>query len=159
MIYILAGDIRSGKTSALEEWIGTWDNVKGVLCPDDSDTDLRYLYNIETAERFPLEVSKAGDNTTRVGKYHFLSDSFKMASFLLIKTFEEQDFEFLVLDELGKLELKGEGIHQAANYIIGNYESSDDKNLLLVVRTNLVKDIIAHYDIKSFQIVAKEMLP
>ena len=64
-----------------------------------------------------------------------------------------------MLDELGKLELKGEGIHQAANYIIGNYESSDDKNLLLVVRTNLVKDIIAHYDIKSFQIVAKEMLP
>ena len=89
----------------------------------------------------------------------FLEDSFKIANYILIKTFDEYDFEFLVLDELGKLELKEEGGHHAAKYIIDNYESNDDKNLLLVVRTNLVKDIIAHYGIKSFQIVASEMLP
>ncbi len=158
MIYILAGDIRTGKTRALEEWIGTWDSVKGILCPGNDD-ELRYLYNIETAENTPLQVSESASNTIRVGKFHFLEDSFKLANYILIKTFEEGDFEFLVLDELGKLELKDKGLHPAASYIIGNYESSDSKNLLLVVRTNLVKDIIAHYGIRSFQIVAKEMLP
>lgn len=158
MIYILAGDIRSGKTSALKEWVPTWDNVKGILCPDDED-ERKYLHNIETEDRFPLEVPEKSDKTISVGKFHFLEDTFKIANFILIKTFDEYDFEFLVLDEIGKLELKGEGIHQAAEYIIQNYESNDDRNLLLVVRTHLVKDIIEHYGIRSFQIVAAEMLP
>jgi nucleoside-triphosphatase THEP1 len=158
MIYILAGDIRTGKTSALQEWVPTWDSVKGILCPDDKD-ERKYLYNIETWDRFPLEVPEKSDKTISVGKFHFLEDSFKIANYILIKTFDEYDFEFLVLDELGKLELNGKGIHQAAKYIIDNYESNDAKNLLLVVRTHLVKDIIAHYGIKSFQIVAAEMLP
>ncbi|PCJ64820.1 MAG: hypothetical protein COA58_11125 [Bacteroidetes bacterium] len=158
MIYILAGDIRTGKTIALAKWLGTWDKVKGILCPDGAN-DLRYIYNIETAERHALQVVKGEDNTIRVGRFHFLKDSFKLANYILIKAFDEQDFEFLVLDELGKLELNGEGLHQASDYIINNYKSDDQKNLLLVVRTNLVKDIIAHYNIKSFQIVAKEMLP
>ena len=94
-----------------------------------------------------------------MGNFHFLEDTFKIANFLLIKTFDEYDFEFLVLDELGKLELKNEGIHLAAKYIIDNYQSNDLKNILLVVRTHLVKDIIAHYGIRSFQIVASESLP
>jgi len=158
MIYILAGDIRTGKTSALEEWVPTWDNVKGILCPDDKE-DRKYLYNIATEEKFPLEVPHKSEKTISVGKFHFLEDTFKIANFLLIKTFDEYDFEFLVLDELGKLELKNEGLHLAAKYIIDNYESNDAKNLLLVVRTHLVKDIIAHYGIRSFQIVAAEMLP
>ena len=158
MIYILAGDIRSGKTTALEEWIGTWDSVKGILCPD-GENDLRNLYNIETAEHLPLQVAEPSPETIKVGRFNFLKDSFKIANYILIKTFDEYDFEFLVLDELGKLELKNKGIHLAAKYIIDNYESNDDKNILLVVRTHLVKDIIAHYGIKSFQIVASEMLP
>jgi nucleoside-triphosphatase len=158
MIYILAGDIRSGKTTALKEWVTTWDNVKGILCPDDK-YKRRYLHHIETDEQFPLEVPESTENTISVGKFHFLEDTFKMANYILIKTFEEYDFEFLVLDELGKLELDGKGIHQAADYIIHNYQSNDDKNLLLVVRTNLVKPIIEHYGIRSFQVVAKETLP
>ena len=158
MIYILAGDIRTGKTSALKEWVPTWDSVKGILCPDDEE-ERKYLYNIETEEKFPLEVAQKGENTISVGRFHFLEDSFKMANYFLIKTFDEFDFEFLVLDELGKLELENKGIHQAAHYILANYESNDDKNILLVVRTHLVKDIIDHYGIRSFQVVASEMLP
>lgn len=158
MIYILADNVRSGKTSALKEWASTWDIVKGILCPIDTDSR-KYLYHIETEHRFPLEVDFANENTISVGKFHFLTDSFKIANYLLIKSFDDDDFEFLVLDELGKLELQNKGIHQAAEYIIGNYKSSDDKNLLLVVRTALVKDILSHYQITNFQLVAKESLP
>lgn len=158
MIYILAGDIRTGKTTALREWVDTWDNVKGILCPDNKE-DIRYLHNIESKENFPLQVPEVGEKTISVGRYHFLEDSFNLANYFLIKTFDEYDFEFLVLDELGKLELNNQGIHQATKYIVDQYKSNDDKNLLLVVCTSLVNDIIAHYGIKSFQIVAKEMLP
>lgn len=158
MIYILADNVRSGKTTALKEWVLTWDNVKGILCPNDDDRR-KYLYHIETENRFPLEVVHSNENTISVGKFHFLEDSFKIANYLLIQSFDDADFEFLVLDELGKLELQNKGIHQAAEYIIGNYKSNDDKNLLLVVRTTLVKDILAHYQITNFRLVAKESLP
>ena len=157
MIYILAGDVRSGKTSALQEWVDTWDTVKGIICPDDSN-NLKYLYNIQTQEKHAFQKLKEG-NTISVGKFHFLEDTFKLANYILIKSFDEDDYDFLVLDELGKLELEGEGLHQAASYILGNYQSNDNQNLLLVVRTSLVKEIIAHYEIKGFQIVASETLP
>lgn len=158
MIYVLAGDIRTGKTSALKEWTSTWDKVVGVLCPDGED-ELRYLYDIDSEQRFPLEVAKSSDKTIRVGRFHFLQDSFKLANYLLIKAYDEQDFDFIVLDELGKLELQGEGIHLAAKYILDQYVSNDKINVLLVIRTNLVKEILAHYGITNFQIVAKENLP
>ena len=62
------------------------------------------------------------------------------------------------MDELGKLELANEGIHLAAEFILSNYVLSDDKNILLVVQTHLVKDIIAHYNITNFQLVVVETL-
>ncbi|MBT8327527.1 MAG: hypothetical protein KJP21_07375, partial [Bacteroidia bacterium] len=105
MIYILAGDTRSGKTSALMEWKDTWDNVKGVLCPEDKD-DVRYLYSIETEEKHSFQQIEPSENTITVGRFHFLKDTFKLANYILIKTFDEGDFEFLVLDELGRLELE-----------------------------------------------------
>ncbi len=158
MIYILAGDIRTGKTSALQEWIHTWDSVKGILCPDD-ENEQRYLFDIDSETKYQLQVPESNENTISVGRFHFSKDAMKMANYSLIKAFDEGDFEFLVLDELGKLELKNEGIHLAAKYIIDRYQSNDKQNLLLVVRTFLVKDILAHYGITSFQIVAKETLP
>ena len=91
MIYIHAGDIRSGKTSALQEWVTTWDSVKGVLCPEGKD-DLRYLHNIETQENHQFQVEEANERTTTVGRFHFLQDAFKLANYILIKTFEEQEF-------------------------------------------------------------------
>ena len=37
--------------------------------------------------------------------------------------------------------------------------TNDKQNLLLVIRTYLVKEILAHYGITNFQVVAKELLP
>lgn len=37
MIYILSGEIRTGKTSALREWVRKRNDVDGLLCPDDAN--------------------------------------------------------------------------------------------------------------------------
>ena len=62
MIYILAGDVRTGKTRALKEWAKTWDVVKGILCPDGKDGK-RWLMDLETGNEFPLEVDEANEKT------------------------------------------------------------------------------------------------
>ncbi len=51
MIYILTGDIRTGKTSALLDWCKNRNDVDGVLCPDD-DKGKRYFLNIKSKDCF-----------------------------------------------------------------------------------------------------------
>ncbi|MEY2924029.1 MAG: hypothetical protein RLZZ337_569 [Bacteroidota bacterium] len=157
MIYILAGDIRTGKTSALLEWKDTWDNVKGVLCPENKEGK-RMLLDLDSQQQFPFEVDEPGEKTVSVGKFHFAQPSFDLANYLLMKAFEDQDYDFLVLDELGKLEMEDKGIHPAVSHIFANYVPDEDRNIMAVIRTSLVKDIIAKYKIKDFTIVSKEFL-
>ena len=45
MIYILTGDIRSRKTTALLHWIEGRKDVDGLLCPDDK-TGKRYFLKV-----------------------------------------------------------------------------------------------------------------
>ncbi len=157
MIYILADEVRTGKTSALLEWIETWDEVKGVLCPDGKDGK-RYLLDLESRKEFPLEVDEPNEKTISIGKFHFAKPSFELANYILKKAFDEAEYEFLVIDELGKLELENEGIHGAADHIFKNYKPSEDQHIMTVVRTSLVKDILNKYNIRDFQIVSKEFL-
>ena len=157
MIYILADEVRTGKTSALLEWIETWDEVRGVLCPDGKDGK-RYLLDLESRKEFPFEVDESNEKTISIGKFHFAKPSFELANYILKKAFDEGDYEFLVVDELGKLELENEGMHAAADYIFKNYKPSEDQHIMTVVRTSLVKDILKKYNIRDFQIVSKEFL-
>jgi nucleoside-triphosphatase len=157
MIYILADEVRTGKTSALLEWIETWDEVRGVLCPDGKNGK-RYLLDLESRKEFPLEVDEPNDKTISVGKFHFAKPSFELANYILKKAFDEAEYEFLVVDELGKLELENEGIHAAADHIFKNYKPSEDQHIMTVVRTSLVKEILKKYNIRDFQIVSKEFL-
>lgn len=157
MIYILADEVRTGKTTALLEWIETWDEVKGILCPDGEDGK-RVLMDLESRQQFPLEVDEPNEKTISVGRFHFARPTFELANYILKKSFDEMEYEFLVVDELGKLELEDEGIHHAAHHIFTNYRPSEDHHVMAVIRTSLVKDVIKKYNIRDFTIVSKEFL-
>ncbi len=47
MIYILSGNIRTGKTTALFEWSENRNDIDGLLCPDD-EFGKRYFLKIKT---------------------------------------------------------------------------------------------------------------
>ncbi len=49
MIYILTGDIRTGKTTALLDWIKDRNDVDGLLCPD-SENGMRYFLKVKSKE-------------------------------------------------------------------------------------------------------------
>ena len=55
MIYILTGDIRTGKTTALLEWCKNCDDVDGLLCPDNAEGK-RYFLEIKSKNEFELET-------------------------------------------------------------------------------------------------------
>ena len=145
-VYILSDALHSGKTTLLNNWIKNRTDVAGILSPKIGGK--RQFQNIETHEVKLLEVENSNLN---IGKYHFDELVFQWA----INTLKEQfanDEEWIVIDEIGPLEIKFEkGFHQI---IIDFLEVNDKtKKILFVVRDFLVDDFIQKYGIKKGEIL------
>lgn len=158
MIYILTGDIRTGKTTALLNWIIDRKDVDGLICPDGKDKK-RYFLKVNSKEEFQLEVTS--DNNIRpehiikIGPFQFLKSAFKKANDFLISFTSENENRYLIIDELGKLELKNKGLHISAETLIPQFLNDENQHLILVVRDYLLDDIIKHYNIAEYQLLSK----
>ncbi|WP_460217821.1 nucleoside-triphosphatase [Psychroserpens sp. MEBiC05023] len=157
MIYILSDAIRTGKTTALQEWIKNRDDVDGLLCPDDQNGK-RYFLKIKSKETFPLEVGYKNEDLVTIGPFQFLKSAFDSANRYLMTTVAEHRNQHVIIDELGKLELKCQGLHDSATRLIPNYVSDKNQHLIIVVRDTLVNDIVSHYNISEYSIFKKEDL-
>ena len=157
MIYILTGAIRSGKTTALLNWSKGRNDVDGLLCPDNEDKK-RYFLKVKSLEEFQLETESDTEDILKIGPFRFLKSAFKKANDFLITFTSENENQYLILDELGKLELKNEGLNLAAERVIPEFLNDDKQHLILVVRDYLLDDIIEYYNISEYRILNKENL-
>ncbi|AUC82490.1 nucleoside-triphosphatase [Lacinutrix sp. Bg11-31] len=157
MIYILTGKIRSGKTSALKKWIENRNDVDGLLCPDN-EVGKRYFLKVKTKEEFELETELETEEIIKIGSFKFLKSAFSTANDYLIVTASEAKNSYLIIDELGKLELKNEGLHCSAEKIIPEYEFNKSEHLILVVRDYLLEDVLIKYNISQYLTLKKEDL-
>lgn len=158
MIYILKGPIRSGKTSALVAWSQGRKDVEGLLSPDDT-SGVRYFYELGEGRAFDFEVSPSTSAPTiNIGPFCFLRSAFERANRYLLQAAKRQKISYIVLDELGKLELRGEGLHEAARMLIPQFQELARRHLILVVRDTLVEATIKHYNIGPYGLLDKEEL-
>ena len=123
MIYILRGDIRTGKTTALQEWCKNRDDVDGVLCPDNAEGK-RHFLEIKSKNEFKLETELDTEAIIQIGNFKFLKSAFEKANAYLLAVASKNESQYIIVDELGKLELKGEGLHSSAEKLISNYETN-----------------------------------
>lgn len=147
-IYILSRPIRSGKTTALRQWLGSRQDVAGILTPDVMGK--RMLYNISTQQTFPLETSGNTDDIIQIGRFSFDAAMFDLARQILTLGAAAEP-SWLVIDEVGKLELEQHtGLEPALSAIIRQYQSGQATGrLLLVVRDYLLTRAIRHYGLTS----------
>ncbi|WP_400076524.1 nucleoside-triphosphatase [Winogradskyella sp. R77965] len=157
MIYILTGDIRTGKTSALSDWVSGRTDVDGLLCPDGKKGK-RYFLKIKSKEELELEVELESEKTITIGPFHFLKSAFENANKFLIALSAKKESQYLIIDELGKLELQHKGLHSAAIKLIPDYVYNDSKHLIIVARTSLLEAIINQYQIKAYTLHTEENL-
>ncbi len=167
MIYILTGDIRTGKTSALLDWINTStslsgtnrNDVDGLLCPDN-ENGKRYFLKVKSKEEFLLEVETEAidQEVVTVGPFRFLKSAFQKGNDYLITKGKQLKSQYLIIDELGKLELKNEGLHVSAKTLIPDFMLNANSHLILVVRESLLDEILKHYKIKAYSVLKKEDL-
>lgn len=158
MIYILTGAIRTGKTTALLNWITDRNDADGLLCPAD-DNGKRFFLKVKSKESFSLEVNSDNvKDTITIGSFRFLKSAFDEANHFLSSMSSEMKNQYLIIDELGKLELKSQGLHPAAECLIHNYIHNSNQHLIIVVRESLLEEITNHYNISKYLVLKKEDL-
>lgn len=134
-IIILTGEIQTGKTSWLQQWVNTKDNVVGILSPIVNDK--RTFYDIEKRELFPMEAVEGEEEILAIGKYSFSRRAFDRASTQLIYWSENKNWDYLVVDEIGPLEL----IHKKGLYnpfVIAIRNLKEICKIIVVVRTPML---------------------
>ena len=158
MIYILSGPIRSGKTTALIDWINKRKDIDGILSPDNH-LGQRYFLEVGSFQRFDFEVkSYVEEETISIGRFHFLKSAFNRVNAYLAHILNSENSKHIVVDEVGKLELKGKGLHDAVRQLISSQQFLRHRHLLLVIRESLLESVIQHYNITDYKVMTKETL-
>ena len=98
-IIILSEPVRSGKTTALLNWINSNDNVDGILSPDINN--MRRLLFIRDLHLIEFETLKEQD-IIEVGRFKFLKKSFDNVNEYL-KNIVHVASGNIIIDEIGKL--------------------------------------------------------
>ena len=150
-IYIFSRSIRSGKTTELLEWIRHQRKVAGILMPDVNGS--RKMAEIVSGDVYEFEVASAGEGIISIGKYHFKEEIFKKGQeILLVK--QRIPVDWIVVDEVGKLELEGRGFEPAVSELIKDVkEGSRKEKLLLVIRDSILETAVEQLHLDEAVIV------
>lgn len=152
MIRILTGPIRSYKTTTLLQWSSARDHVGGVLSPDVDG--IRHLYNVKERIFIPWQKEWQTDERDLViGRFVFDHVAFTTAIGWLNDHLQNDSVSTIILDEIGPLELQGKGWNE---WLQRSLHLQHGKDLVLVVRENIVSDVIKQYQLGNPQVVGKE---
>jgi nucleoside-triphosphatase len=153
-IYIFSRPIRSGKTTELLQWCNLQKSIYGILMPDINGG--RKILNIKTKEIFDAEcidIAKTNEPLTSIGKFNFYTAAFERANSILLRSVNINPY-WLVIDEVGKLELTGEGFYISVAEAVKLYNNKNRSgNLLITVREGLCEEVISFFNIQNFKII------
>ncbi len=142
-MYIFSGPIHTGKTTKLEKWIIKNPDVDGILMPVINGR--RYLYFIAKGETHLLETEiENPESFEQIGKYKFQIAIFQKAQNYLLGLIDHLP-SWIVIDEIGFLELNKLGFEPAVSTLISKLNSVKDVNILLVVRDYLKDEVMDFY--------------
>lgn len=147
-IIVFSRPVRSGKTTELSRWCDGR-NVGGLLMPDVDG--VRYVKDIVTGEQWPAQCVEENSKQPLlfIGRFCFYATAFKKGNDVLLKAMTDKPL-WLVIDEIGKLELEQKGFYSALCSILA---SKPPANLLLVVRQELTAVVKEFFGIDDYKLV------
>lgn len=148
MIYILSGPTGTGKTTRLLQWCADRKNIDGILAPVIDNK--RYLFHIAGNIYKPLQADQStpDEDKVNIGRFVFDNTVFNWARNILDNC-DTGQLSWLIVDEIGPLELEGQGLEPAVQRLIDRNRNMHRVNLLLVVRENLVDRVCSRYQIQA----------
>ncbi len=145
-VVIFSKPIGSGKTTALAGKMARRADVWGVLTPV---VDGRRKFRLLPGGQETDMEAKEGEVEIPVGRFRFSAKGFEAA--LVHLRAIPGDAPWIIIDEIGPLELRNEGFATVLNAILQTM--NDGQMLLLVVREGLVQQVADHFSISSFRLV------
>ena len=153
-IVIFSRPRNSCKTSELIDWCNNQENSAGILMPDVNG--LRKMYDIQSKRMFDAEHNIAistNEALVRIGNFNFYQSSFDIANDIIEKAINQQK-EYVLIDEVGKLELNHQGFYKSVNMAV---QSVADKTysgkLILTVRDILLEKVLDCFGVSEYTIV------
>jgi len=137
-IFILTGPIQSGKTTSLIKWAEERKDVFGVLTPVVNGK--RMFRDAHIGQLFDMEAREGEKETLHVGRFVFSKANFEKASAIITEAMNKEGW--LVIDEVGPLELRCEGFYQVVKQIS---QTGKDQPVLLVVREGMAEKVAAFF--------------
>ncbi|HTI31714.1 MAG TPA: nucleoside-triphosphatase [Sphingomonas sp.] len=134
-VILLTGPTHSGKTGALSATVRQ-PGVAGLLAPD-----LHYgriLEDLKSGEFERFQIHDDSEPSVEIGPYHFRAAAFDWANGKL-KTAVRSRAKIIVVDEVGPLEMRGEGLRSGLDAVLAR----DHGTAVLVVREKLVAQVEA----------------
>jgi len=144
-VYILSGPIRSGKTTQLLNWSTGKNNIYGILTPDVKNK--RVFMDIHSKEQFDMEASIEDKAIITIGQFTFSQLAFLKAIEIIRDAINNKKTGWLIIDEIGPLELKNNGFATVLNETI--HVVNNKKKILLVVREGLSEKVKKQFRIDN----------
>jgi len=158
-IHILTGPVQSGKTTRLIAWLRYHEKCAGVLSPIIDEK--RHVYSIHHEQDLQLEAEKKAqqpeEELITIGRYTFLNSSFEWARDELRSALAINP-RWLIIDEVGPLELSGKGLEPMVSTILSDFERAKNHQLILVVRDTVVEQMISHYHLEGKYLIDESFL-
>lgn len=152
MIYILSEEIQSGKTISLQLCTENRYDIGGFLSPDKNK--VRCLLNLNSKEEIPFEIdlTSYNDEIEIIGKFAFAKSAFDIGSNWIKEHLNDEKIRFIIIDEIGKLELEDKGFSGVVSYAL---ENAGEKHLILVVRKSLHEEIVQKFALSDYKLLQK----
>lgn len=157
MIYFVTGEVNSGKTSHLSIWVDEYHKqncrICGILAPSVSLQDGKLGYNlidVFTGEAKQWASLLPINNAEKWGRFWFSWEGLHFGQNALNRIDDSCDIG--ILDEIGPFELENRGWASSLREIL----TRSPKNMIIVVRTSLVKPVSVYFGIESYQVLTRD---
>ncbi len=124
-LFILSAPVQSGKTTSLLKWSENRNDVFGIFTPVVDDK--RMFMNAHNRQLFLMEAKEGEKEVLSVGRFVFSKHGFTTAVQIIRDSINKEGW--LVVDEIGPMELRGEGFSEVVKELL---QKRQGKTLLVV---------------------------
>ncbi len=114
----------------------------------DGDQTIGYhLVDLQSENIFPFLKLRDNEIDSGIGKFAFAKDGLVRGNAILLR--DKNTCDVIVIDEVGKLELKGGGWHDSLMELLDGFQGL----IILSVRDSFVDEVIGYFELESPEIV------
>jgi nucleoside-triphosphatase THEP1 len=139
---LVTGPTHSGKTGQLMAWAEGRPEVVGIAAPDGPTG--RRMIDLRSGDHVEMEHPAAHEPAVEIGPYRFRQAAFDWAQPRLLHAADDPLARYLVIDEIGPLELRGDALAPVLDVLLARPHLPE---LVVVVRDSLRDTVAARFDL------------